>query len=118
LDIGRGERLAVVPGAILAQVENKGLAVVLLFPAGGQAWRGLEVGVVFEQRIEDVVRNRRGGSGYRHASHKALWFGANVGDQRGPAPSPLCAPSARAAADDARKPRRSMPFGDSVMRLT
>ena len=55
LDIGRGERLTVVPGDILAQVENEGLAVVLLFLAGGQARRGLEVGVVFEQRIEDVV---------------------------------------------------------------
>ena len=54
LDVGRGERLAVVPGHAAPQLEGVGLAVGRDAPGLGQAGARLEIEVVLEQPFVDL----------------------------------------------------------------
>ena len=54
-DVGRGERLAVVPGDALAQLEGHGLAVGRGFPALGEHADRLAVGVEIDQVLLDLA---------------------------------------------------------------
>ena len=57
LDVGAGERLAVVPRHPLAQLEGDRLAVLAHLPRFGETGQRLRFGVVFQQAVVDLRRD-------------------------------------------------------------
>ncbi len=82
LDVGRGERFAVVPLDATAQVEGDGEAVPGDFPAFGQGGAvRLEVVVVGQQAVVDIGGDQRGRlCGVDRAGQRDR-FGLDDGDQ-------------------------------------
>ncbi len=70
-----GERLAVVPGRVLHELEGVGLAVVAHAPALGEAGQGLERGIVAQQPLVDVAGHHLGRAVLHHRQHQAGRFG-------------------------------------------
>ena len=57
LDIGRGERLAVVPVHALAQLERNGFPVGRSLPGGGKDPDRAALGVEIDERFHDLARD-------------------------------------------------------------
>ncbi|MNV61222.1 hypothetical protein D3C71_1537230 [compost metagenome] len=95
LHIGRGERLAIMPGDAFAQLERDGLAVRIGGPGGGQLRHRLASGVQVHQRFDDLAGHdvdAGGGAQGRvqdalfraqvHVQHPAVTRRGALGEQR------------------------------------
>ena len=75
-DVGRGERLAVVPGDALAQLEGHGLAVGRGFPALGEHADGLAVGIEIDEVFLDLAADDVDAGGRLNARIELALLGA------------------------------------------
>lgn len=82
LDVRRSEWLAVVPSGSPSEIQDWRPALIEFLPACCQRRLRSEVGVILEQRVEDVVGDRHRGRGNRNACAQTLRLGDDIGDER------------------------------------